>query len=127
MPVGELTVDSTYRWVVVLLMAAALAACLIPGAYRTGFRKTGLSHMMTSALVLIGVGIVLAPIFGESIVDAVLLRARFGFMVPDTGIHGYGWAFVFGYSMFLSSVTTLLVGVVMVAMGKVPPWIDKAK
>ena len=124
---GELTVDSTYRWVVVLVMAAALTACLIPGAYRTGFRKTGLLHMMTGACVLIGVGSVLAPIFGESLVDAVLLRARFGFMVPDTGIHTYGWAFVFGYSMFLSSATTLLVGVVMVSMGKVPPWISKTK
>jgi hypothetical protein len=127
MPAGELTVDSTYRWVVVLLMAAMLAACLIPGAYRTGFRKTGLPHMMISALVLIGAGVVSAPIFGESIIDALLLRARFGFMFPDTGIHGYGWAFVFGYSMFLSSVTTLLVGVVMVSMGKVPPWISKTK
>ena len=124
---GELTVDSTYRWVVVLLMAASLAACWIPAAYNRGFPKNGPLHMMTGALVFIGVGVVLAPIFGESIVDAVLLRARFGFIVPDTGIHSYGWAFVFGYSFLLSSVITLLVGVVMVAMGKVPPWISKAK
>jgi hypothetical protein len=76
---------------------------------------------------MIGVGIVLALIVRESITDAILLRARFGFMVPDTGIHGYGWAFVFGYSMLLSSLITLLVGAVMVALGKVPPWISKAK
>ena len=48
-------------------------------------------------------------------------------MFPTTGIYSYAWAFVFGYSILLSSLVTLLAGVVMVSMGKVPPWISKAK
>jgi hypothetical protein len=124
---AELTVDSTYRWVMVLMLSAALALCIVPGAYNKGFPKQGALYMMVSSLVMIGVGVVLAVIFRESILDAILLRARFGFIVPDTGIYGYGWAFVFGYSMLLSSLVTLLIGVVMVSMGKVPPWISKAK
>jgi hypothetical protein len=51
----------------------------------------------------------------------------FGAYVPDTGIHSYGWFFVFGYSIVLSNAAVLVIGEAMVAAGKVPPWISKAK
>jgi ABC-type uncharacterized transport system permease subunit len=106
----ESIVDSTYRWTLVVLMGLAFAACLIPGAYNKGFPKRPPLQMMYGALVLIVAGIVLAPIFGEPIIDAALLRARFGFMVPDTHPHGYGWALVFGYAWGLASVVLFLLG-----------------
>ena len=121
----ELTVDSTYRWIEVLLLAAALAACLIPVAYNKGFPKRGPLHMIWAALLLIAAGTALAPIFGESVVDALLLRARFGFMVPDEHPHGYGWAFMFGYALLVANAALLVVGAAMTAFGKAPPWIAK--
>jgi len=45
-------------------------------------------------------------------------------MVPDTGVHGYGWALVFGYSLVFASALTLLIGSIMLTFGKVPPWIS---
>jgi hypothetical protein len=121
----QLTVDSTYRWIEVLLLATALAVCLTPGAYNKGFPKQGPLHMILGAFLLVAAGVVLAPVFGESIVDALLLRARFGFIVPDVHPHGYGWAFVFGYALILANAALLVVGAAMTALGKLPPWIAK--
>ena len=68
--------------------------------------------------MLIGAGLAFALILRESIVDALLLRARFGFMVPDTGVHGYGWALVFGYSLVFASALTLLIGSTLPKLNK---------
>jgi hypothetical protein len=123
---GELQpiVDSTYRWGMVAVMSVMLAACFLPSAYRLGFPKHSPLYGIGSGLVLIGAGLAFALMFRESIVDALLLRARFGFMVPDTGVHGYGWALVFGYSLVFASALTLLIGSIMLTFGKVPPWIS---
>jgi hypothetical protein len=117
-------VDSTYRWGMVALLAIACSACLIPGAYQKGFPKTFPLYGVGGGLLLIVAGLALALVFSESLVDALLLRARFGFMVPDTGVHSYGWALVFGYAIVLTNVAILLIGTVMAALGKVPPWIS---
>jgi hypothetical protein len=121
---AESIVDNTYRWVEVLLIASAMTACLVPGQYRKAFpKRMPLSFISTGAVLLV-VGCVLAPIFGESVFDAVLLRARFGFMVPDVHPHGYGWAFMFGYVIALVGAALLIIGGVMLRFGKVPPWIS---
>jgi hypothetical protein len=46
-------------------------------------------------------------------------------MVPDTHVHSYGWGFVFGYPIVVANAIVLVVGVVMVKLGRVPPWIAK--
>jgi hypothetical protein len=117
-------VDSTYRWGVVAFLSVSFAVCLLPGAYKKGFPKHPPLYGIGFGLLFIGSGLVLAPMFRESIVDALLLRARFGFMVADTGIHSYGWCFVFGYAILIASAAMLLVGTIMVMLGKVPPWIS---
>jgi hypothetical protein len=121
----ELTVDSTYRWIEVLLMAAAFAACLIRGAYNVGFSKKLPLRLMLGASALVACGVALAPVFGESIVDAVLLRARFGFIVPDGHPHGYAWFFMFGYALLLAGTVLLIIGFTVTAVGKVRSWISK--
>jgi hypothetical protein len=89
-------VDSTFRWGLVLFLALAFLVSLFPGAYAKGFPSRP------------------------------QLRAPFGFMVPDTSPHGYGWGLVFGYAWVLANAALLLVGAAMVAIGKVPPWISGA-
>src|SRR5204863_6176604 len=87
----RLVVDGTYRWVVVLLMTAAYASCLVPAYYRVGFPRKGPLQQIAGGAAMIGVGVFLSLLYGESAVDALRLQAVFGFMVPDSGIHGYGW------------------------------------
>ena len=67
-------------------------------------------QLMAGAMVLIGVGFVLSRLFDESMTDALLLRAKFGFMVADTGVHSYGWCFVFGYTLLFANVLLLATG-----------------
>ena len=84
-------------------------------------------EQIVGAAILVGVGVVLARIFDETIVDALLLRAQFGFLFPDTGVHGYGWAFVFGYALLFSNVLVLAVGFVMTRLGRLPPWVGDSR
>jgi hypothetical protein len=104
----ETVVDSTYRWVETLLLAAAFTSCSLPRIFRNRVPTKALVKLFVGALLLIVGGLVLAPVFGESMLDALLLRARFGFMVPDEHPHSYGWAFIFGYSLLISSVALML-------------------
>ena len=120
-------VDSTYRWTIVLLLTAALTATLVPVAYRKGFPTRMPLEQIVGAAILVGVGVVFARIFDEAIVDALLLRAQFGFLFPDTGVHGYGWAFVFGYGILFANLLVLAIGVVMTRLGRLPPWIDGSR
>jgi hypothetical protein len=80
-------------------------------------------QLISGAAVLVGIGAILAKVFNESLVDALLLRAYFGFMVPDTGVHSYGWFLIFGYAILLANLLLLVVGVVMIRLGRVPPWV----
>lgn len=123
---ADLIVDNTYRWGLVIFLATAFAVTLFRGAYAEGFPKRPHFNAIVHALIIICVSVALAPIFGESIVDALLLRAPFGFMFPDTSPHGYGWGLVFGYSWVFAHVALLAIGAVMVALGKVPPWVSGA-
>ena len=118
-------VDNTYRWAIVLLLTAGLAATLVPVSYRKGFPTRMPLQLIAAALVLVGIGAILAKVFNESLVDALLLRAYFGFMVPDTGVHGYGWFLIFGYAILLANLLLLAVGAVMVRLGRVPPWVRR--
>ena len=124
---AESIVDNTYRWVEVLLLASALTVCLVPGQYQKGFPKRMPLAFVLNGFGLAVVGCVLAPIFGESIADAAMLRARFGFMVPDVHPHGYGWALIFGYAIALAGGALLTIGHVMLRLGKVPPWVSSDK
>jgi len=121
---GESIVDSTYRWCEVAILTALYASCLIYAAYQRGFPKRAPVSGIVGGVALVVAGLIMAPLFGESILDAALLRARFGFMVPDEHPHGYGWALMFGYAIVVANVTLLAVGAVMTSLGKVPPWIS---
>ena len=120
-------IDSTYRWSVVVVLAVVFATCILPGAYRKGFPRNPPLYGIGVGLLLVCYGVVGALMFRESITDAFLLRAQFGFPVPDSGIFGYGWGFIFGYTFILSGVAILVIGNIMVALGKVPPWISNTK
>jgi len=118
-------VDSTYRWAVVVILAVLYAMALLPGAYRSGFARKGNIRQIHGALVMILAGGVLSLVFNESILDAALLRARFGFLVPDEGIHSYGWFFIFGYGLLAANGIVLVVGTLMTKTGRLPPWISR--
>ena len=114
----ETVVDSTYRWVETLLLAAAFTACTLPRVWRNRVPRAALLRLFWGSLLLIASGLALAPVFGENLLDAALLRARFGFMVPDEHPHSYGWAFIFGYSILMSSLALMLAQSLMRAYEK---------
>ncbi len=118
-------VDSTFRWSSVVVLAVLYLACLIPGSYRKGFPRRPRLQSTLVAIGLIAIGLLLATLFGESVIDAALLRAQFGYVRPETGIYGYGWALVFGYSILLANIGLTVVGEVMIRTGRTPPWIDR--
>jgi hypothetical protein len=117
-------VDSTYRWFVVLLLAAAYIFLLLPAFYRYRLPKRSVLWQMAAGTALVALGLILSQVFRESALDALLLRAIFGFMVPDTGIHGYGWFFVFGYAIFIANSVLLVVGIGVGLLRRRPPWSD---
>lgn len=119
-------IDSAYRWAIVLLIAVVLLMVILPVAYRKGFPKRISIQQIIGGVILAGIGAVAAVIFREPVADALLLRARFSFMVPDSGVHGYGWFLVFGYGIVLANVVVLVVGVAMTRLGRLPPWVEKA-
>jgi len=87
-------IDSSYRWTITVISGRLLSwAVLFPNARirKVSPRKYPLKRNRLRFRALVSVGLVLARIFGESLFDALLLRAEFGAYVPDTGIHSYGW------------------------------------
>jgi hypothetical protein len=119
---GAIIVDSTYRWVLVCILAVAFVISLM-GQYRIGFNtRDPLRALVYGALIAVASAL-FSPIFGDSIVDALLLRANFGFIVPDEQPHGFAWGLIFGYSWVLANAAILAIGRVMVAFGRVPPWV----
>ena len=105
--------DSPYQWGLVLIVTGALISLLLPAAYRQGFPRRAPLQQMAFGSALIVVGMLLSQVFGDSLLDAVLLRAR------------YAWCFVFGYPIVIANAIVLVVGIVMVKLGRVPPWIPK--
>jgi hypothetical protein len=86
---GAIIVDSTYRWVLVCLLAVAFVISLMPGQYRIGFNNRDPLRALGYGTLIAVASALFSPIFGDSIVDALLLRANFGFIVPDEQPHGF--------------------------------------
>lgn len=106
-------VDSTYRWLFVIVLAVALTIALLSNSRNERVPARLLKFGIGGGVALALSGLLLAVVFNEPLVDALLLRSWFGFPVPDTGIHGYGWGLIFGYSLILASVTAFVVNYIL--------------
>jgi len=119
-------VDPTYRWVIVLAMSFCLLTIALPLSYRKGFPRRPSVQQMVGGAIMIVIGLIYAAVLNESPLDALLLRARFGFVPPDIHIDGYGWFLIFGHSFFILGAVTWVVGRVMFRLRYLPPWIDSS-
>jgi hypothetical protein len=106
-------IDSTYRWGFVLVLAVVLTTIFCSDVNRKRSAQTIAKYGIGGGLVLVVAALVFALAFGESLLDALLLRAQFGFLVPDSGIHGYGWGLVFGYALALASAATFVIKLIL--------------
>lgn len=103
-------IDPTYRWIVVGGFSAVIAVSFLYSAYRRGFDPYTLWPGLVAGSSCIGYAVLMSRVFGEDLLDALLLRVRFGMPFSDSGIQGYGWGFVLGYALLISMMICYLLG-----------------
>jgi len=105
-------VDSSYRWLFVAGLVIAFAAVLLPVAYSRRFPIKLPIAGIGIGIVLTFVGIGHALLFNESLLDALLLRAPFGFPGSAPYGLGYGRWIASGYAFAAASALVLAIGTI---------------